>query len=155
MRDTMKTIWDMDAPYLATDARWRQNLCREYAPKPPNMSTQLLDLLRHKKGYVWCERGEYGWPFRRRSSDFYSSRQFTNCLSRQLRHALYVFPYHSEDGCFFIADLLDFANSGGFLDDKRNTRHPFATGLPAGFHLTAKMLYDAIATEDNYGKGRF
>ena len=124
MKASHKAIQDMDAPYLATDARWRQNLCREHALKPRNLTQQQLDLVRHKTGYVWCARGEYGWPYRQRTDDFHKSKLFTNCLSRQLRHALHVFPYHSEDGCIFICDLLAFANSNGFLNDRKNTLHP-------------------------------
>ena len=107
MKESMKLLQDMDAPYRATDQRWRQNLCRENSHKPADMTMHQLDLLRHKKGYVWCQRMEYGFPQRQRTQAHYDCKQFTNCLSRQLRHALYIFPYHSEDGCVFIDDLID------------------------------------------------
>ena len=118
MKESIRLMTEMDSPYLAADSRWRQNLCRENAHKPANMTMQQLDLLRHRKGYVWCQRMEYGFPQRQRTPAYYDCKQFTNCLSRQLRHALYIFPYHSEDGCIFIDDLIEFANSGVFLDDK-------------------------------------
>ena len=120
------------------------NLCHEHALKPRNLRQQQLDLVRHKTGYVWCARGEYGWPHRQRTDDSYKIKLFTNCLSRQLRYALRVFPFHSEDGCIFLCDLLAFANSTGFLNDRKNTLHPFSTGMPLDFVLTTKMLYDAM-----------
>ena len=88
MKESVRLMKEMDSPYLATDARWRQNLCRENAHKPANMTQQQLDLLRHKKGYVWWQRMEYGFPTRQRTQAYYDCKQFTNCLSRQLRHAL-------------------------------------------------------------------
>ena len=81
MKESIRMMQEQDAPYRATESTWRMNLCNECAHKPKDLTQDQLDLLRHKKGFIWCKRMEYGFPLRRRTDAWYECNKFANCLS--------------------------------------------------------------------------